>query len=565
MSFSNDDDKDGLAALFGGITPQRATPPGDERAAPPAPAPPAPAPPAPEQPVAEQPAPQQPAPQAWTPQQSAPPQSPPSWGAEPPAPRDPGLEPSASAPPPPAFPAPSYQPPSYEPPAAPPAAYEPPTYQPPAAQPQAAEPPAAAPVSPPPAYRPPAYDPPTAQPPTSQPPTAPPPAPQWAAAQPTAAEPPAAPPPTSAGYDLPAPASPPTNPAAFAPPSQPPAFAPPAAGGYDLPAPTDSGRMAPPPTAQYPTGMPFPAPVVPPPYVPTASDTPRVGASDAPATPAPLQEPPVPGGFDSLGLADRDEAHAAVERSPYARPTEAQAPPREDALPSRDEAGPSGAAVSSDASERPVVRVPTGALLPAPPDAPPIETPEELARPTTFEKVGLVAAILTGPIGLVLAIVTAAIGARRRGWVIGLTRAAIVLGILSTIGVAIGGVALWNLRVAQLEHAEVAAASAQFCAAAAENPAIVEPPLLGWPDPGATIPESLTAMQEWTTRWTELIPVSPEALRPGLEVLAARGQEIVTAVETSRLVDDEANSQLIRSAASQSGVANWHATYCVAP
>jgi hypothetical protein len=211
----------------------------------------------------------------------------------------------------------------------------------------------------------------------------------------------------------------------------------------------------------------------------------------------------------------------------------------------------------------PVLRRPPGPLLPT--EKPVIESSDDLARATTGEKIGLVLAILAGPIGLVLAVVNAVRGVRRRGWLTGIGRASIVLGVLSTIAAGIGGLALWNIREAQLAHDQVAAASAEFCAAGAQNPQLVEPPLLGWPDPGPTITESLTLMEEWTTGWTDLAAVSPADLRAGLELLATRGGEVVAAVQQSRLVNDAENERVIAAAASSSGVANWYDTYCVAP
>ncbi len=216
----------------------------------------------------------------------------------------------------------------------------------------------------------------------------------------------------------------------------------------------------------------------------------------------------------------------------------------------------------SDAAP-PATVFPPGPLLPSSSSA--VETPEDLERSTVGEKVGLALAVLTGPIGLVIAIVNAARGARRRGWLIGIARASLVLAVISTIAAGIGGYVLWNIRADQIEHAEIAAASAEFCAAGAADPAIVTPPTLGWPAPGATTTESLALMQAWTDNWTTLAATSPASLRTGMELLATRGQTIIDAVTASRTVDDAANQQQISSIEAQSGVAAWYANYCAAP
>jgi len=66
-------------------------------------------------------------------------------------------------------------------------------------------------------------------------------------------------------------------------------------------------------------------------------------------------------------------------------------------------------------------------------------------------------------------------------------------------------------------------------------------------------------------RWTALAATSPAKLRTGVELLAEAGQAIVDSVTVARVVDDATNQAQISAVAGQSGVAGWHATYCVAP
>ena len=572
MSFTNDDERDGLASLFGGITPQPA-PEGElsprraarraaeqaalasassgaaaeasaEQAAPPA---------FPPSASGEQPA--YAAPPVAPPPSYAPP---PSFGIPPTAPEPPTF---AGAAEPPAFPAPAYTPPSYA------APVEPTAPEPTGAFGEPVAPPAwSAPAPEPQPYVPPAYVPPVvpaAPEPGSFLPDPLPPvqeAPVQGFPHPSVPVPPAPVPPTPVEARPVEPAL--VEPAARAETAAPqyPGLAPEYPGL--APAPT-AYPPAYPPTAQYPTGAPAASydPPVPQDAVP-ASEPP------APTEPPALTEPPAFNGFAALGL----DPVADVE-APEAPPSEAA--PRSDewrdaptvAAETRSAAAgaeaPSAVVAASrpDRGSAPVLRRPPGPLLPV--EHPVLESSADLARATTLEKVGLGVAVVGGPIGLGLAIVNAIRGVRRRGWLTGIGKWSLALGVLSTIGAVIGGVALYDLRQAQLHHDELAAASSEFCAAAAENPEIVEPPYLGWPAPGATITESLELMQAWTTRWTELAPLSPEQLRPGLETLAERGGEVIAAVEQTRLVNDAENKRLIGAIAQSSGVAVWHETYCV--
>lgn len=593
MSFTNDDERDGLASLFGGITPQGvpAEEPGARRAAaepPAAAAVPPPVQQAPVQPAAPAAAPVEPQYPGLAPQYpglapSAPPAeapmpgylAPPAFTPEPPVfGTPPAAAPAAAQP---GFPPPTYTPPAYSAPVEPPVPAPAPTgafgepvapvWGQPSAPPTGLQPPAQQ-YLPPEPYVPPAYVPPVTPDPASTAPAGAPaydlPAPTFEPPLPTFGQHPTA-------YDLPAPAAPPASvePAYGAPvaptyPGLSPAYpgSAPAAPAYpglaaETPAAASPPTPASPPTTQYPPTAQYPTGLEPSPYDPAPE-------------PQPLAEPPAFSGFAALGLEPADPA-----------PIDPGAAPISDgfaggSLPAGDIGGAYGApdphrvddvaavepAAPRDRSST-VLRRPAGPLLPT--ESPVVDDPDELARSTGFEKIGLAIAVIGGPIGLALAIVNGVRGIRRRGWLIGVGRASIILAVLSTIAAGIGGVALWNLRQEQLAHAEVAAASAEFCAAAAESPEIVEPPLLGWPEPGPTITESLTLMQDWTTRWTDLAAVSPEGLRAGLELLAANGDEVIASVEQSRLVNDAENERLIANAATNSGVASWYESYCAVP
>jgi hypothetical protein len=239
--------------------------------------------------------------------------------------------------------------------------------------------------------------------------------------------------------------------------------------------------------------------------------------------------------------------------------------------PAYPEPPPDPRPVEQSVDEHPLVRaepaVPATVFPPGPllPSSTAVETPDDLERSTAVEKVGLALAVIAGPIGLAMAIVNAVRSARRRGWLIGVVRASLVLGVISSIAAGIAGYVLWNVRLDQIAHAEIAAASAEFCAAAEADPTMVTPPTLGWPAQGASVGESITAMQAWTDRWTTLAATSPDKLRTGMEQLAETGQNIVESVTEARVVDDATNQAQIAASAGESGVAAWHTTYCVEP
>jgi hypothetical protein len=511
VSFNNDDDSDGLAALFGGVTPQ--ADPGPRRTAA--------APPESEGPATT--APQTPPPPVAAPPVAAPPVA---------APQYPGL-------------APSYEPPTFAAPASP--AYEMPAPIPQASPSYDLPAPASAPSTPQ------TYDLPAPAQYPAQVPSAPsyPPTAQYPAGLDPATAFPTAPP-TGQAYPPTASPQPPVYepPPAYQPPA---AYEPPAA--YQPPAAYEPLGYRPPPAAEQPATVappsPYEPPVAypPPAYPPAAMPAPEYSP---PAYPPPVV-PPAPQDSQVPGV-------AAQAADPVGYPPALAEPPL------------IAEPVASAYQEHPLVRsepavpatvFPPGPLLPSTRAA--VETPEDLERSTAGEKVGLVLAALTGPLGLAFAIVNAARSGRRRGWLIGVVRASLILGVISTIAAGIAAYAFWTIRADQLQHAEIAAASAEFCAAAEADPTMVAPPMLGWPAPGASVSESLTLMQAWTDRWTTLAASSPADLRTGMELLAERGQTIIDAVTAARTVDDAANQAQIAAAEAQSGVANWYTTYCLEP
>lgn len=194
--------------------------------------------------------------------------------------------------------------------------------------------------------------------------------------------------------------------------------------------------------------------------------------------------------------------------------------------------------------------------------APPDDDERELARSTLGERIGLVVAFLIAPIGLIVGIVFAARSARRRGWVVGIVRATIAVGVVLTIVLAIAGYYGYTQLKLQQEHDQTAAASAAFCATLKANPSMDQLPTFGWPAVATSIPDSLKAMQAYEDRWTKLAKVSPSGIKPDVTKVAEAAKTIIDSVTVARTVNDASNIALMSSVASASGVPAWHSEYC---
>ena len=158
-------------------------------------------------------------------------------------------------------------------------------------------------------------------------------------------------------------------------------------------------------------------------------------------------------------------------------------------------------------------------------------------------------------------VVAAVRSARRRGWVIGLVRAGITVGVVLSLVAAGGAYAGYKVLRQQQAHAQTAAASAAFCATLKKDPTM-DVADGGWPQPAASVPDSLTTMQGFVDKWTALAKQSPAGIQQGVTSIAAAGTEVITTVKVQRTVDDTQNRQLVRSAVAASGVATWRSEYC---
>ncbi len=185
-----------------------------------------------------------------------------------------------------------------------------------------------------------------------------------------------------------------------------------------------------------------------------------------------------------------------------------------------------------------------------------------VGKSTIGEKIILLLAVLLPPIGLIAAIVAAIGSARRRGWVIGMLRAAVAIGLVLTVISAIGGYIGYTQLLLQEAHQQRVAASAAFCSTIKANPTMKQLPTFGWPAVAASIPDSLTAMQAYEDRWTKLVRLSPDEIRPEAQKIATEAKHIIDGVTVARTVHDSTNISAMSVAASASGVPGWYTEFC---
>lgn len=171
-------------------------------------------------------------------------------------------------------------------------------------------------------------------------------------------------------------------------------------------------------------------------------------------------------------------------------------------------------------------------------------------------------AFVLPPVGLIASIVAAAQSSRRRGWVHGFVRAALAISLVTTLAAGIGGAYAYKVFDDGQKHAALVAASAQFCATVADQPDMITPPTFGFPGPGASIPDTVAAIQEYIDRFDALADVSPSGIRPDVARVSEVAGEILATIEETRLVDNETNIANMSAVAESTGIVQWADEYC---
>ena len=185
-----------------------------------------------------------------------------------------------------------------------------------------------------------------------------------------------------------------------------------------------------------------------------------------------------------------------------------------------------------------------------------------LPRANALDWSALGLSIVLPPLGLLLSVAAHIADRRRVGWATTVTKVATGVGCVLTIVVVAGTVVALDLRQEAAAHDAIVASSAQFCSAVGSADGILASDTFGWPSVGATIPLTITAMEEYTATWTSIAASAPDGIRSGAEAMATAGQTVVNSVTASRTVDQASNDALLQAAASGSGITAWAAEYC---
>jgi hypothetical protein len=186
----------------------------------------------------------------------------------------------------------------------------------------------------------------------------------------------------------------------------------------------------------------------------------------------------------------------------------------------------------------------------------------DVPRASALDWSALGLSIALPPVGLILSAIAHVVDRRRVGWATTVTKVATGVGCVLSIVLAAGSVVALDLRAENAAHDAVVASSVEFCSALGSVEGTLTSATFGWPSVGATIPLTITAMQEYTDRWMSIAAVAPDGIGEGAQSVVTAAQTSLDSVTASRTVDDASNIARLEAAASGSGITAWAAEYC---
>jgi hypothetical protein len=182
-----------------------------------------------------------------------------------------------------------------------------------------------------------------------------------------------------------------------------------------------------------------------------------------------------------------------------------------------------------------------------------------------FDWSTLALAFIAPPVGFVASIVVRVLSYRKHGWTSGVTRTATVVSVIMTAVLAVVVTINLNLAAADAAQAARVSASAPLCAELQGidgEPGVLDQPGFGWPVERTAIPETLSAMKDYQTRWMSFTEIAPSFETASVRAIADAAGTLVNQVETSQTINREGNLAQITTITAQSPLPQWFATYC---
>jgi hypothetical protein len=176
--------------------------------------------------------------------------------------------------------------------------------------------------------------------------------------------------------------------------------------------------------------------------------------------------------------------------------------------------------------------------------------------------VSFVLAFLAPPIGLLVGIGVAISDSRTKGYVASVAKAAIGIGAALSLVLGVALAVVSKIDNDQAAHNAIVASSRAYCAKLRTNPATLTSDTFGWPSPGDTIPDSISAIQGYDATWKSLVAVAPAGILADTKKVEAAAGGILSSVQSTRTLDNANNVAEMQDVVASTGINAWVSDYC---
>ncbi|MCU1534497.1 MAG: hypothetical protein JWR53_978 [Glaciihabitans sp.] len=184
------------------------------------------------------------------------------------------------------------------------------------------------------------------------------------------------------------------------------------------------------------------------------------------------------------------------------------------------------------------------------------------ARASILDWVALGLSVLAPPVGLLADVAAIVVGLRSNGWVSGVAKTATGLAIALTLVLTGGGIVLGNAAKDAAAHNAIVASGVKYCSALRTDPATLSSNDFGWPPVGATVADSIVAMNAFEAKWVDLEKLAPAGVKGETTKVADAAKQILTSVQSSQTLDASTNADTMAQVRAASGIPTWVAEYC---
>ena len=314
-------------------------------------------------------------------------------------------------------------------------------------------------------------------------------------------------------------------------------------------------------------------------------------SAEPPTAPPPAPVPvsrPAGGAFDWLVETHQQSAPMAPLTDDVSAPVQAQpryefpdsaAPPLTFVPP--QPVAPRPVVVGAQPPPRQVAPPPTQQFAPQPPLLPrsvetfpptgsvglgPLTLERHHSRPRSgtgaLDWASFVLAFLAPPVGLLVGIAAAVSDSRTKGFVASIAKAAIGIGAALSLVLGVALAVVGKIDSDQAAHNAIVASSRAYCAKLQSNPGALTSDTFGWPSPGNTIPDSISAIESYDATWKSLVAVAPAGILADTKKVEAAASSILSSVQSTGTLDNSSNVAQMQNAVATTGISTWVSDYC---